>query len=1123
MPRIIDNVQLTLEEVLEEAFVAARNADFCVGYFHVRGWARVAPLVEQLRGRGKARVLVGMHRPEEEQMCDLHSALRKDQRLDGPTVARLAQATARSFRTQIAFGVPDAQSREALTMLAAQLSDGLLQVRAYLRYPLHAKLCIVEREDAVTPLVAFVGSSNLTLAGISRQGELNVEVVDQDAARKLLDWFNERWDDQFTVDITKDLLEAINTSWIRQAAPYHVFLKMAYHLSGDARVEPGGPKLPAKLEAELLDFQKAAVWVCVRKIRRMGGALLGDVVGLGKTVMAVAVARVLEAAEEGSTLVICPPNLEEMWQQHIERYGVRGRTLSIGAVINTLPSLQRYATVIIDESHNLRNPEGKRHRVIRDYIRRNSPYVLLVTATPYNKHYADLSGQLRLFVDDREDLGMRPEQHLAWRRSQGLSEADLLAQLQAPLTCLRAFEQSEFAEDWRNLMRLFTVRRTRAYIQQHYASYDQQKNRYYVTRGQERYYFPKRQPRTEVFGAQAGTPDPQYDQLYSEQVVDTIADLHLPRYGLAGYLIPSQAARAKGDDKRVIENLNRAGRRLLGFCRTALFKRLESSGYSFLLSLQRHVLRNLVTWHAYTHGLPIPIGPQDPATLDEAITDTDAWGEADAGENLPSEDQYCAAPMSLRKCKQLAAEVYDYFREGALSRFSWLDPKYFLADLAEHLLADARALLGIIQSVAEWRPDEDAKLRSLMDLLVRRHPQEKVLVFTQFADTAVYLGTELKRRGIKDLEVVTAAHPDPTCVARRFSPEANGGLREGEKELRVVIATDTLAEGQNLQDAYIVVNYDLPWAIIRLIQRAGRLDRIGQKHDTIFVYSFLPAEGVEKVIRLRERLFRRLRENQEVIGTDETFFGEQEQDTSRLKDLYTEKAAILEEPQDQDVDLASVAYGHWKSASEADRKAALELPDNVMAARFCDDSAHQPPGAITYLRFPDGSDALVRVDARGNVSSQSVVTVFQEAICAPDTPSAPLAENHDQLVRAAIEAAYRGQDYLTGALGGPRSVRYQVYQRLKQIQVNPSLDPPIAADRLAALIETIHRYPLQDTAAKTLATQLHTAIGDADLVSLLWQMHESGSLVVATERPGEPPEPVVICSLGLRRKGESDA
>src|SRR5260370_6538032 len=149
-----------------------------------------------------------------------------------------------------------------------------------------------------------------------------------------------------------------------------------------------------------------------------------------------------------------------------------------------------------------------------------------------------------------------------------------------------------------------------------------------------------------------------------------------------------------------------------------------------------------------------------------------------------------------------------------------------------------------------------------------------------------------------------------------------------EDELRVLIATDVLSEGQNLQDCAIVVNYDLPWAIIRLIQRAGRVDRIGQKADRIIVESFLPAEGVDRILRLRARVRQRLRENAEVVGTDEAFFEDDRNDNTIL-DLYHERAGILDGEDDTEVDLASYAFQIWQNAITADpslQKTVPELP-----------------------------------------------------------------------------------------------------------------------------------------------------------------------------------------------------
>jgi LSD1 subclass zinc finger protein len=482
-------------------------------------------------------------------------------------------------------------------------------------------------------------------------------------------------------------------------------------------------------------------------------------------------------------------------------------------------------------------------------------------------------------------------------------------------------------------------------------------------------------------------PGDQYARLFRDEVVAVIASLVLPRYRLANFLVKNSDRLAKGDEQRILANLNRAGRRLIGFCRTNLFKRLESSGYSFLLSVDRHIVRNLVTLHALEQDLPVPIGTQDAAMLDTTVSDADEDYTAtedtagDAGEYGASEDtEPRPQGTTLAAYRERAAAIYQRYQQRLRGRFDWLPGKLFRPELAKALRTDAEALLAVLHYAGEWRPATDAKLNALVHVLVKEHRQQKVLVFTQFADTARYLGEQLGRRGLKGFAVVTNANADPVALARRFSPSTNGGLRVGETELRVLIATDVLAEGQNLQDAHIVVNFDLPWAIIRLIQRAGRVDRIGQQYDIITVYSFLPADGVDRVIRLRTRLFRRLQQNQEVLGTDESFFGEDA--ANKLRDLYTEKAGTLDDDEaDEDIDLASLALQVWNSAAAADQKAAAALPAIVSATRTLPDvgdSAQDPPGACRSplrSKLPSGASSARCAACGASSGSDSLATV----------------------------------------------------------------------------------------------------------------------------------------------------
>ena len=1127
MPRIFDNIGSgsSLLPALQETLALSSRADFCVGYFNLRGWGGLAPYVDDWGdGDGPCRVLIGMQQLPHDELREALSLLDKPSSMDNQRAHRLRVQLAEQLCQQLTIGVPTNDDERTLRRLASQLRDKRVVVKLFLRHPLHAKLYLLFRDDPVNPIVGYLGSSNLTFAGLSGQGELNVDVLDHDSALKLKKWFEDRWNDRFCVDITDELLQIIEESWAREALipPYHVYLKIAYHLSHEARAGLAEFRIPKIFGDRLFDFQSAAVKIAAHHLNRRNGVLIGDVVGLGKTLMATAVARIFEDDYGLETLIICPKNLVPMWEDYVYQYQLRARVLSISRVLTELPNLRRYRLVVIDESHNLRNREGRRYRAIQEYVHANESKCILLSATPYNKTYLDLSSQLRIFVEDDQDLGIRPERLL-----RELGEVEFVRRHQAGLRTMAAFDFSESADDWRDLMRLYLVRRTRTFIQDNYAETDQETGRKYLTyEDGTRSFFPTRVPKTVKFTIDESDPNDQYAKLYSKEVVDTVKELHLPRYGLGKHVEDSPASPPTRGEVRQIQGLSRAGKRLIGFCRTNLFKRLESSGAAFLQSVERHVLRNYVFLYAIHNDLPLPLGTQDAEMLDSRFTDEDA-DEAKGSLFDPEDDeqeievQETGNAWSKSDFESRAAEIYAEYEGRYKRRFKWLRSDLFKSSLESELLSDSNALVDILQTYGDWDPAKDAKLDALNSLLTETFSDQKVLVFSQFADTVEYLETQLKERGVADMAGVTGSSADPTRLAWRFSPNSNQRPGQGkpEQELRVLIATDLLSEGQNLQDCHVVVNYDLPWAIIRLIQRAGRVDRIGQKAEEILCHSFLPAEGVERIITLRKRVRERLKENAEVVGSDEAFF-EDDDDDQTIVNLYHERAGILDGDPDGEVDLASHAYQIWKNAISADpqlEKAVTNLPDVVFSSRQHSPIAQRPEGVLAFMRTADGNDALAYVDREGRSITESQLEILSAAECRPDTPAQPHHESHHQLVAEGIKHVVGEEKRVGGQLGRPSGARFRTYTRLKQYSeaIKGQL---FDVDALHRAIDDVYRYPLRQSAVDTLNRQLRSGIDDIQLADIVSSLRDDDRLCL-TDEADEVQEPRIICSIGLFEDG----
>ena len=1094
MPKIYDNKKNTFLSGLSDALGRSHRSDICTAYFNLRGWKKITSFIDKYEGgeNSQCRLLLGMYAPDQQRKELLQDDI-EFWKIDNKQAKKLKAETLKKFRNQLMTGTPSNEDERGLRNLARQLKEKKVIVKCFTRHPLHAKLYLTFNQTEFAGKIGFLGSSNLTYAGLEKNGELNIDVLDQEPCENLSKWFEGKWQDQFSLDISQEIIKLIEESWAGEdlLPPWYIYMKMAWHLSEDARKGLTDFYIPKELKNVLFDFQSAAVRIAARHLYHKNGVLIGDVVGLGKTLMAIATAKILEEDYGWQSLILCPKNLETMWDEHRQKWEVRGTVIPISQVQQKLPTLKRHHIVIIDESHNLRNPLGKRYQIIKDYITQNDSKCILLSATPYNKTYKDLSSQLGLFIDPDADLGIRPNKFL---REEG-------EHFEGLASSLKAFEKSSYSEDWQQLMAQFLVRRTRSFIKENYGKKNKN-GRYYIEANDKgKKFFPERIAKTISYAV-----DEQYKRLFSEEVVEMIKNLKLARYDLNQYK-KKHITNLSEDEKSLFKDLERSHAHPKGFCRINLFKRLESSGFSFLQSVQRHILRNCIFIYAIETGQNLMVGEKGGEIIADAFDDKEGGIIGFSAENEETSWFFTDFDSFYKK----AEEIYSKYKEKNSKSLRWVSSSYFTDKLKEDLHKDTKQFIALLKRSEKWNPEKDLKLKKLEELLKKRK-EKKVLIFTQSKETAEYLTKQLKRRGLKNLSLITGGMDNIQPIIKRFSPISNKFdiKKSEESEIDILITTDVLSEGQNLQDCNTAINYDLPWAIIKLIQRVGRIDRIGQESDKIFCQSFMPDENLEKQIKLRSRIQNRLRENAEVIGADEQFF---ENEKQILIDLYNEKSEILEKELTDDIDLSSFALEIWNQGIKQDPNIEEQIKNmpNVVHSSKNIEETDQSEGVLLFAKSHI-NNYLLHLNQEGQSVKEDQMSILKLAECQPNTKPLKRTDKHYEIVKSGLENINKSLSKFgsSNRLGTSRNPRRKLFEKLDKI-------PEKNAEEIQ-IMDDIHNYPLSNEAENTLKRIFRRNISDTEMFNIVKEKYRNETLVNKKETKKMDEKPRIICSMGLVKK-----
>lgn len=969
---VIDNNNILLVDRVRAGLQVSKSVHFAVGYFFISGFKAIADQTQHLE---KMRLLIGntTNRETVEQMVEGYNLLREGQRrkrserMNGTERESIVEDTRRSVADAFELMIQSDEEQEAALTLAQGIAEGRIEVRVYTKGRLHAKAYIFDFSDSTYHEGAgIVGSSNLSLSGLAHNTELNANLDGNANHAELSRWFDDLWDE--SEDFSADLMETIQRSWVAndQVKPYDIYIRTLYSLVKERLVEGSDARLLWEAEMPpLAPYQEVAVEQTKRILKDNGGVFIADVVGLGKSYIGLGLLKHWNIYEGAYGVVICPASLVPMWEAYIAKFRIWATVLSMGMLsqkgndrlLLDDPKYSNAGVVLIDESHNFRNRSSKRYQTL-ELFTADRPTILL-TATPRNTSAWDIYHQMKLWHPDDKTALLDPPN---------------------PPDLTQFFHRVEPRNGdrptahIRDLLDKVLIRRTRRHVLNVYGEDDQRGRRYISIHGDPKY-FPDRQLDTVSYNI---------EKTYGAQVYaalrELMGDLQYARYNLYPYVLSGSR------DDKIYRNLLKASGSLRGLMRVMLFKRFESSIASFRSTITRLVNIHELFLRSLTAGV-IPAGEQAQSLL---------YG-ADKDDHLDFTD----LEQELRQASK------DYKIE------------HFDADgLYEAIETDLKILRQMLDMIEPITPKLDDKLIVLQQMLRKGiNPNEanrklpgylpsgKILIFTQFSDTADYLYENIKDIiGDKFIRKVSSETTDLLEVISRFAPKTNPSSKTVGAELRVLVTTDVLSEGLNLQDGDHIINYDLHWNPVRLIQRVGRIDRLGSDHDNVFVFNFLPEAGVERQLGLQERLTQRIQEIHDMIGEDAYILSKSEHlNQEAMYAIYNQNQDVLDIDDEDDIPFSLLEaeeiirqiqqenpdYFEYIQQLPNGLRSSLSVGNNYGAFVLCE--AQDRQGETKYRR-------MYLLDQHGDIATSDLQHVLRILRCDPQTPRSQLPVDFNKVI-----------------------------------------------------------------------------------------------------------------------------
>jgi superfamily II DNA or RNA helicase len=743
------------------------------------------------------------------------------------------------------------------------LKSGQIECRVYTKDKFHAKAYITHAKLDVIGAQALVGSSNFTRPGLTQNIELNIQVQSGREVAQLQRWYEEHWNE--AQDVTPDILEVVDRH-VRKYSPFDVYAKALQEFFRGHEITAGEWDETRSLMFPVLDrYQQEAYWSLMKIARQHGGAFLCDGVGLGKTFVGLMLIERL-ILHEGKRVALFAPKAakEAVWEPELRKWlshiGGGGNDFSNLAVFSHTDLGrkgydERFArmneladAVIIDEAHHFRNPgragetggAQSRYRKMFDLldgsVRPKSLFML--TATPINNRLTDIRHMIELFSRREENYFARTlginnlrahfsdlERNLEKEFAGQVTETEVLVEAQEILTTSPTFQE-------------LVVQRSRAYA----------KKSQILQKGSAAAFPERKPPQVAAYSIRK-----TYGKLLDD--VETAFSRSKPLFSLAIYY-PLAYYRDKKDESSELRIEQNRQNQVVGLIRTNFLKRFESSVWAFEQSCDRlfDKLRAFVEVHSETDAEKRRLERWKLQNADilgyaaQLTLDLEGGSDEEIDEDV------------------IPQELLDHVEK--LSR-----DDYKVDEILDETFLDLDQIVRFLAETRKFKPQEDDKLQKLTRLLNSKElADRKVLIFSEFSDTARYIAKHLVEAGVDGLEQLdSGSKKNRADVITRFSPyynDSSSGQLDaaGKSEIRVLVATDVLSEGLNLQDATRMINYDIHWNPVRLLQRIGRVDRrmspeielrlktdhpeVAGDRGIVKFWNFLPPEELNAILTL---------------------------------------------------------------------------------------------------------------------------------------------------------------------------------------------------------------------------------------------------------------------------------